>query len=187
MPEIKTISPRASFLRNEDELSIVITASADRTKVNAIGAILLLWLAGGAYVIFSMAGIEDQKTKLMMGIWIAFWLFFSYVMAKAFRWQQSGREILKVRDGKLFFKRDVGGRGWVHAYNLRQIRDLKILAGKTPTWIQKIGGDYWSTDADSIGFQYQDQEVVIGYNLTEHESAQILKLLSQEIESNKSQ
>jgi hypothetical protein len=182
MSDIQPISDRASFVKKDDELSIVISSSADKSKVKVIGALLALWLAGGIYIISSYFSITDQNTKIMMLVWIAFWAYFTYIMGRAFSWQWRGREIIKVREGKLFYKRDVGGRGWVENYTLAEIRELQSHKDKTPTWVQRFGGDYWSTDCDSFGFKFRDKEVAMGYRLSEKESEKILKLLKKEMQ-----
>jgi hypothetical protein len=177
MSEIKAISPRASYLQKEDEKSLVISAAADKSRSNFIGAILLLWLAGGAYIIYSYFGLTDQKAKIMTLVWIAFWAYFAYIMGKAFMWQRSGREILKVKNGKLYYKHDTGGRGWVQEYPLGEIKNAKINTEKNSGLLKRLGGDYWNTDCDSIRFEYKDKEIAVGYKLNEQESARVLKLL----------
>lgn len=82
MSRIESISPRASFTRKEDELSIVISSGADQSKAKIVGAILLLWLIGGGVVISSYFTMTDQRSKVMLLVWLAFWLYFTYVMVK---------------------------------------------------------------------------------------------------------
>lgn len=181
MSRIESISPRASFTRKEDELSIVISSGADQSKAKIVGAILLLWLIGGGVVISSYFTMTDQRSKVMLLVWLAFWLYFTYVMAKAFAWHRKGREILKVRGGKFYYKKDTNGRGWVQEYPLESIKTLQPTEDKSDTWISRFGGDYWSTDCDSLRFQSMGKEIALGFRLTEKERERITKLLRQEL------
>lgn len=177
MSEINSISPRASFVQNENELSIVISAAADKTKAKNIGIILSLWIIGGILIGLNYFKVEDHNTKVFMLVWLAFWAYFSYVIAKAFLWQWSGQEILKIRNGKLFYKRDVKGRGWVLDYDLSGIKNIRKYGEKTPQWIKRLGGDYWNVDCDAIAFDSDEKEIAIGYKLSEQETDKIIKLL----------
>ncbi|HET6989843.1 MAG TPA: hypothetical protein VFJ43_00910, partial [Bacteroidia bacterium] len=152
MSEIQTISPRASFVQNENELSIVISSAVNRSKAKNIGIILVLWLIGGIVIGVNYFRIDDHNTKVFILVWLAFWAYFSYVIGKAFLWQWSGKELIKIRNGELFYKRDVNSRGWVLNYKLENISDLRKYGEKTPGWLKRFGGDYWSVDCDSLAF-----------------------------------
>ena len=181
MSQIESISERASFARKENEFSIVISSAPDKKKAYFVGIILLLWLIGGGYIISNYFTLTDQKAKLMTVVWLAFWLYFTYVMGKAFTWQWSGREIIKLREGKLYYKRDTGGRGLVNNFPLKSIKNLKIAQDKSGSWMRQFGGDFWTTDCDSISFESDEKEITFGYKLSEKEKEKILKLLKKEI------
>lgn len=181
MSEIKAISPRASYVEKEDELSIVISSATDRKKARNIGIIMSLWLIGGIAIGINYFRIEDHNTKVFILVWLAFWFYFSYVIGKAFFWQWNGKELVKVRDGKLIYKKDVSGRGFVLDYKISEMKNIRKYGEKTPGWLQTFGGDYWSVDCDSIAFDYEGKEVPLGYKLNEKEQEQILKLLKKGI------
>ena len=179
MSEIKSISKRASFVKNEKELSIVISSAADRSKARNIGIILTLWLIGGIVIGVNYFNIEDKNTKMFILVYLAFWFYFSYVIGKAFMWQWNGKDLIKVRDGKLIYKKDVSGRGFVIDYPLEKMKNLRKYGEKTPGWVKRIGGDYWSVDCDSIAFDYEGKEIPLCYMLDEKEQSTILKLLKE--------
>lgn len=181
MSEIQSISPRASFVKSEKELSIVISSATDRKKARNIGIILTLWLIGGIVIGINYFRLEDKNTKMFILVWMAFWFYFSYVIGKAFMWQWNGKELIKVRDGKLIYKKDVSGRGMVIDYPLTAIKNMRKYGEKTPEWIKRFGGDYWSVDCDSIAFDYEGKEIPLGYKLNEKEQGTILKLLKERV------
>lgn len=178
MAEIESISKRASVVKGENELSIVISSAEDRAKAKNIGIILALWLVGGIVIGVNYFRIDDQNTKLFILVWLAFWAYFSYVIIKAFLWQWSGKELIKVKDGKLLYKRDVNGRGWVIDYTLEGISDLRKYGEKTPPWLKRFGGDYWTVDCDSLAFDYEEKEIAFGFKLSEKETDKLIKLIS---------
>lgn len=175
--EIKNISERASYAEKPEELSVVIIANTDKSKITNVLMILVLWLVGGAVVVWNYFTMKDEKAKIMTLIWIAFWLYFDYIMLKALMWLWKGREILKFRDGELFYKKDTGGRGWVNSFDLNKIRNVKAKEQKSGGWLKKFGADYWSTDCDSIRFECEDKEIAMGFNLNEKEVSKIVFFL----------
>lgn len=177
MNEIESISPRASVVKKEDELSIVISSALDRSKAKTIGIILALWLLGGIVIGINYFRVDDHNTKVFMLVWLGFWAYFSYIIIKAFRWQWAGKELIKIRKDKLYYKRDVNGRGLVQNYDLQEIKNLRAYGEKAPGWVKKIGGDYWSIDCDSMAFDYEEKEIPFGYKLSGKEVEKILKLM----------
>lgn len=175
--EIKNISERASYVEKENELSLVVVANNDRSKVFNVSLLLTLWLIGGSVVVWNYFGMTDEKTKIMTLVWIAFWLYFTYVMVKALLWLWKGREILKFRNGELFYKKDTSGRGWVSSFPLDKIKNVKAKEQKDGSWLKKFGADYWSTDCDCITFECEEKETAIGYNLNEKEVSKIVFFL----------
>lgn len=181
MSEIQSISKRASFVKNEKELSIVISSAENRDKAKNVGIILALWLTGGVIIGITYFDTADKNTKMFILVYLAFWFYFTYVIGKAFMWQWNGKELIKVRDGKLIYKKDVSGRGMVMDYPLSEIKHFRKYGEKTPGWIKKIGGDYWSVDCDSLAFDYEGKEIPLGYKLSEKEQGTILKLLKERV------
>ncbi len=181
MSEIQSISKRASFVKNEKELSIVISSAENRDKAKNVGIILALWLIGGVIIGYSYFDTADKNTKMFILVYLAFWFYFAYVIGKAFMWHWNGKELIKVREGKLIYKKDVSGRGMVADYPLNEIKNLRTYGEKTPGWIKTIGGDYWSVDCDSLAFDYQGKEIPLGYKLSEKEQGTVLKLLKERV------
>jgi hypothetical protein len=179
---MEILSDRISVVRNDTGTSVVISSAVNRKKSRAVLAILLLWLIGGVLIIWNFSSIHEDKTKIIVMIWLAFWLYFFYVLFRLYRWKQAGHEILKIVGGKLKYKKDVKGRGWVQDYDLEKIRKLRSSDTETPGWVKNIGGDFWNTDCDSIRFDYEDKEISIGFQLDSAERGKLIKLIGEFVE-----
>lgn len=171
------ISERISYVKDGNNLSLVITANHSKSKTRFLLGVLLLWLLGGGIIIFNFASLSGEQSKVMLLVWLGFWIYFLYIIGKAWRWNKFGNEIIKISDGTLKLKNDVRGRGWVHTFDAAKIKDLKEYGEGQPAWFKQFGGDYWSTDPDTLSFQCEDQLVAFGYQLTEKEKQDILRLL----------
>jgi hypothetical protein len=176
---MEILSNRISVVRNEGDASIVISAVANKKKNRFVAALLLLWLSGGITMIFSFPSLQEDKTRIVVIIWFAFWVYFLYVLWRLWRWKQYGHEVLKVINGSLKYKKDVKGRGWVNEYKLETIQRVRPSGAESPAWLKNFGGDFWNTDCDSIRFDYEDREISFGYQLEKSEQEKLIKLLGE--------
>src|SRR5688572_7044724 len=95
------LSDRISVMRSENGTSVVISSMVDRKKSRTVAIILALWLIGGIGMMIGFPSIEDSNAKLVILIWLAFWLYFLYVLARLWRWKQYGHEVIKINKGVL--------------------------------------------------------------------------------------
>lgn len=172
------LSKRASAVAGEKELSLVISASADKRKTNILLLWLLLWTVCGGVMIYNYFGLTEQKAKIMMLVWIAFWIYFELLIMKAWRWKQFGREILKIKDGELRYKKDTHGRGWILKFPVNEVTGFTVLEDKTPQWMKKLGEGYWNTGNEMLVLTFTEDRVLrFGIQLEPEEIKAIRKLL----------
>lgn len=176
---MEVLSDRISAVRDEKGASIVISALANRNKSRSAAILLVLWLVGGVLMMIGFPSITGDKARLVFIIWIAFWFYFLYVLARLWRWKKYGHEIIKITDDALKYKKDVKGRGWVLDFKRDKITKLRVSDITEPNWLKNIGGDFWNTDCDSLRFNYEDREVSFGYLLDDKERQKLLGLLSE--------
>lgn len=176
---MEILSERISLVRKDNDVSIVISAVSDKKKNKYIAALLILWVIGGATMIFSFPTLKEDNTRIVVIIWFAFWMYFLYVLWRLWRWKQYGHEVIKIVNGLMKYKKDVKGRGWVLEHKLELIRNLRVSASESPAWLKNFGGDFWNTDCDSIRFDYEDREISFGYQLEEKEREKLLKVLGE--------
>jgi hypothetical protein len=184
---MEILSNRLSVVRTDAGLSIVISSNADRSKSRTVAILLALWIVGGIIMIWSLPSINDGKSKIAMFIWLAFWVYFLYVMFRLWQWKKNGHEVIKIANGVMKYKKDVRGRGWVHDFALAKIQKLRISETQNPTWLKNIGGDFWNTDCDSLRFNYEDREMSIGYQLEMSERQKLLNVLGEYVNTEEQQ
>lgn len=176
---MEILSDRMSVVRNDAGISIVISSHANRKKSRAVLAILLFWIIGGIVMIWNFPSIAEDKTKLIVLIWLAFWVYFFYVLFRLYRWKQYGHEVVKIANNVMKYKKDVKGRGWVQDYALEKVKRMRPSDTVNPNWLRNIGGDFWNTDCDSIRFDYEDREISFGFHLEPAERVKLIKLIGE--------
>jgi hypothetical protein len=174
------ISKRASIKHKDDELSIVILAEADTQKNRLLLAWLCLWTIGGLIVFSQYFTFTDPNTKIALIVWMGFWFYFEYKITSAYLWRKSGKEIIKIRNNKFYYKKDVSGRGKLKTYSIDYIKDLRIVESKENAFFENLNNSYWVIAGEKLAFDYYGREIKFGIQLEEQEAKNLLKIIKNE-------
>lgn len=166
-----------SVKRNEDELSIVILAMAEKLKNRLLLAWLVLWTLGGVIVFSQSFTITDPNTKTAVIVWMGFWVYFEYKITTAYLWRRKGKEVIKLRNNKLLYKRDFSGRSKFKIYQVDYIKDLRITEAKENSFMESLNNSYWVIAGEKLVFDYYGKEIKFGIQLDNDDAKAILKLI----------
>jgi len=175
------IGKQISVKRSDNELSIVIISHREKLKNNLLFAWFFLWTVSGIAVFTSFFMVQDQNTKALLLVWMAFWVYFEYRIFKAYMWRKSGVEKIKLRENKLFYKRDVSGKGKIKEYEFDFIKDLRVLVPKENSFEDNMNSSYWSVAGERLAFDYYGKEIKLGLQLQPADAEGLYKLLKKKI------
>lgn len=175
------IGKRISIKRVENELSIVILSTADKTKKRILFAWFLLWSICGIIVLTQYFLLKDPETKVAIIVWLGFWGYFEYKTFKAVMWRQYGMEKIKLKERKLFYKRDVAGKGKVKVYEFDFIKDFRIVELKENSFFENLNNSYWVIAGERLAFDYYGKEIKFGIQLDEADAKALYKLIKGKI------
>lgn len=164
------IGKRISLKKSENELSIVIVSQSEKAKNILLFTWFFIWTVSGIVVLAQYFTIPDPNTKVMLMVWLAFWAYFEYRIFKAFMWRKYGVEKIKLRENKLFYKRDVAGKGKVRVYEFDFIKDLRIVEPKENSFADNMSNSYWMIGGEKLAFDYYGKEIKFAFQLDEAES-----------------
>lgn len=175
------IGKRISIKKTENEVSIVILSTADKTKKILLFVWFILWTLSGIVVLSQFFLIPDQNTKVGIIVWMGFWAYFEYKIFKAVMWRSYGIEKIKLREGKLFYKRDVAGRGKIQVYEFDFIKDLRIIQAKENSLMDNLNNSYWVIAGEKVAFDYYGKEIKLALQLDEADTKALHKLIDKKI------
>lgn len=178
---MKVISDRISILKKEDMLSIVILPEADKKRLTIMFLWLLAWTVCGVIVIANFFKLTDQNTQLFVVVYLSFWAYYEFKIARAFIWRKFGKEKIWIKDSILNYQREVNGKGRINKYELQLINDLKTVDIKSGSFSEIIDQSFWVKGGERIELSYQSKLIRLGMQLSEKETALVLKDLSQAI------
>lgn len=175
------IGERISIKRKETELSIVILPLTNKIKNIILFVWLFLWTLSGVIVLSEYFILTDPDTKAAIIVWLGFWAYFEYVIFKAFMWRKTGREIIKLRDNKFFYKRSVVGKGKIKVFEYDFIKDLRIIEPKENSFIENLNNSYWVIAAERLAFDYYGKEIKFGIQLEVTDATNLLKRIKNQL------
>jgi hypothetical protein len=178
------IGKRISIKRKESgETSIVILSSSgnrDKIKKLTFFIVFVLWSLSGIVVLTQYFLLKDQQQRVMLIVWMGFWAYFEYKIFKGMMWRNSGMEKIKIKERKLFYKRDVAGRGKIHVYDFDFIKDLRVLEPKEG-FLEQMNDSYWVIAGERIAFDYYGKEIKFGIQLEADDAKALHKLIKSKI------
>ena len=166
---MKILGDRISILEKEDVLSIVILSTADKKKLMLLFLWLLAWSVCGVIVLANYFALTDQKAKLFVIIYLSFWAYFEFNIVKVFLWKRSGKEKIWIQSGKLYYQREISGRGKIKEYNAHLLSKPEIIELSKTSFTDSINQSFWVKGGERLKFESQGKEVRLAMQVSDEE------------------
>lgn len=178
---MKLIGKKTSVIQKENELSIVIAASENKSNSYLVLFWLICFSICGGIIISQYFKTTDEKFKVFLIVFTGFWFYFELRALYAFLWKRFGKEIINLKDGQLFFKKDILNKGKIIAYDPLYIKKLRLKKGENQNASGIFTSIDWLTGTDSLTFDYNGKQVHFGFMLNDPDAQELLKLLKQKM------
>lgn len=166
---MKILGDRISILEKEDVLSIVILSTADKKKLMLLFLWLLAWSVCGVIVLANYFALTDQKAKLFVIIYLSFWAYFEFNIVKVFLWKRSGKEKIWIQSGKLYYQREISGRGKIKEYDAHLLSKPEIIELSKTSFTDSINQSFWVKGGERLKFESQGKEVRLAMQVSDEE------------------
>ncbi|MCF8424325.1 MAG: hypothetical protein K9H41_08280 [Bacteroidia bacterium] len=181
MENIQLISKRSSVLIKDGVFSLVILPTDDKKKTNLLFLWLLAWTISGVIVIGNYFTITQDKAKLLLIIWIAFWAYFEFKIVRVFMWKRFGKEKLWIKNGLLLYKEDINGRGKTKEFDLNLISNLELITLTNGSIADTFSQTFWVKGGERIQFTCQSKVIKFGMQLADDEAKKIISALNKQL------
>lgn len=181
MDNIQLISKRSSVLIKDGVFSLVILPTDDKKKTNLLFLWLLAWTISGVIVIGNYFTITQDKAKLLIIIWIAFWAYFEFKIVRVFMWKRFGKEKLWIKNGLLLYKEDINGRGKTKEFDLNLISNLELITLTNGSIADTFSQTFWVKGGERIQFTCQSKVIKFGMQLADDEAKKIISALNKQL------
>ena len=171
---MKVISPRLSILKKENVLSIVILPTGDKRKLGLLFMWLFAWSVCGIIVLVNYFTLKEANAKLFTMIYLSFWLYFEFSIARAFIWKKFGKEKLWIQNGVIHYQREVNNKGKIIECPLDLVSKLKFLEISKTSFSDSINQSFWVKGGERLEYQAQAKTVRLGMQLSDEETRVVL-------------
>ncbi|MBS1634986.1 MAG: hypothetical protein JST26_03620 [Bacteroidetes bacterium] len=180
---MQVIGERSSILKKENLLSLVILPTSEKRKVNLMFLWLFLWTVSGFIIFANYFKLTNVNAKLFVIIWLGFWAYFEFKIARVFLWKRFGKEKLWIKDGTVFYQREISGRGKIKKYDLNLIETIDYLPLEKGNFADVFNQSFWVKGGERLEFICQSKRIRFGMQLKDDEAKTIQKELNKFIKS----
>ncbi len=179
---MKIIGERVSILEKDDVFSLVILPTTDKRKLGLMFLWLFAWSVCGIIVFVNLFKIQGRDPKIFMIVYLSFWFYFEYKIAKAFIWKKFGKEKLWIKKGTLHYQREVSGKGKIEECNLELVNNLNTIE-LTTSFADVFNQSFWVKGGERIEFMLQSKPIRLGLQLDDAEAKKVYKELKRFIKN----
>ena len=144
---------------------------------------LFLWTVSGFIIFANYFKLTNVNTKLFVIIWLGFWAYFEFKIARVFLWKRFGKEKLWIKDGTVFYQREISGRGKIKQYDLNLISAIDYLPLEKGNFADVFNQSFWVKGGERLEFTCQSKHIRFGMQLKDDEAKAIQKELNKFIQS----
>lgn len=180
---MKWIGERISFVDNKDICTIVIYPKK-KPIVNALmGAWLAMWLVIGAVTFWSFSTFKfNEQEKVILFVFLVFWAYYAWKVTKSFSWLLWGKELIKINETALVYKKSIKNYGKAHNYFLENIEKIRVQQPKSNSFQAAWEASPWIQGGERLEFDYQNKLIRMGRKLEEKDTQQLFKFVTKKIE-----
>ncbi len=180
---MKWIGKRISFVDDKNKTTIVIYPEGKVLWNALIGAWTAMWIMLGVIVLWAYFTFEisDQEAIIIV-IFLSFWVYYAYKAIKSFLWFLWGKELIKIDEVSLIYKRSIKGYGKAIPYYFENIKKISVTVPKEKSIQSSWEKSPWVIGGERIEFDYKGKRIRFGRKLNEKDTALLFKLVTKRIE-----
>lgn len=179
---MKKIGERITFEDHKDYTTIVISPPTVNWKNAMLFAWIVAWTYVGIYILYNFAtGMFDKDQQIFFTAFLVFWFYFEYRSVKAFLWIRYGKELLKIDNQYLSFKKSMKKYGKAHRFFLENVQKFSEIERSESKFIKAFENSYWELGKETMQFQSQGKTIKFGRKLEEKDVKLLFKLIEKRL------
>ena len=180
---MKWIGKRISFVEDKNKTTIIIYPE-DVAWVKAVmGAWVAMWITIGAVISWAYFKLVlSEQENIILIVFMAFWLYFAIKVIRSFFWLLWGRELIKIDEVSLSYKKSIKGYGKAGVYYIENISKIKECDVE-PNSIQSIWEKSpWVKGGERIEFEHKGQIIQFGRKIKPEDTKLLFRLVSKRVD-----
>lgn len=180
---MKWIGERISVVEGKETTTIVIYPENSTWKSVLLYSWFSMYTTIG--VLVSLQFFEDytKEQKMILFVFMAFWLFFFFKIGKAVLWQAKGKELMKLNDQAFTIKKSIFNYGKANEYFYENIKKIRVYEPTTNGFEDYFQNVYFFVGGEKLVFDYAGKEIRFARKLNEKDTKLLFQYLTKTIES----
>lgn len=180
---MKWIGERISFVEDKSKTTVVITPQ-DITWVKMLmGAWVFMWFTiGVSMTLWYFSGSPTQQETIAVLVFMSFWTYFAIRVTRSWFWLMWGKELIKIDEVSMTYKRSVRKFGKAIPYYLENITKMRLSQPKENSFQAAWEKSPWIVGGERIEFDYMGKTVRFGRKLNQKDAELLFKYLTKRIE-----
>ena len=180
---MKWIGKRISFIDEKAKTTIVIRPENVSWVNSLMGAWVAMWAVIGFTIVWSYFNLTltDQELIIIV-VFMTFWLYYAVRVFRSFVWLLSGKELLKIDEAAVYYKKSVWGYGKSNAYFLENISKIRISRPKENSAQAVWEKSPWVRGGERMEFDYMGKLIRFGRKLNEKDAELLFKLITKRVD-----
>lgn len=180
---MKWIGERISFVDETSKLTVVIEPQNIGFVRSLMGAWVFMWFAIGGTMIWAYFNLKfTQQETVIMVVFLCFWVYYAQRVTRSWFWLMWGKELIKIDEVSMTYKRSVRKLGKAVPYYLENISKMRMNHPKENSLQAVWEKSPWIVGGERIEFDYQGKTIKFGRKLKEKDAELLFKLLTKRIE-----
>jgi hypothetical protein len=180
---MKWIGERISFVDSKQKTTVVIYPHASAWVKGIMGAWVSMWLVIGCTVIWSFFNLKlTDKENIILIVFMTFWSYYAVRVTRSFFWLLWGKELLKLDEVALHYKRSVRGFGRSIPYYYENIAKLRVDQPEQKSIQAVWEASPWIRGGERLSFEFRGVPIRFGMKLPEKDAKLLFQFLSRKVE-----
>ena len=179
---MKKIGERITFEDHKGYTTIIISPPSVDWKNAMLFGWVLAWSYVGIYIIYNFAaGLFNQDQKIYFGAFMVFWFYFEFRSIKSLLWIRYGKEMMKIDDQYLVFKKSIKTYGKAHKYFLENVKKFSTIENNESKFIKAFENSYWELGKETMQFEAMGKTIKFGRKLNEQDVKLLFKVIEKRL------
>ncbi len=178
MKNTQTISNRCSVLIKDNVFSLVILPNSDAKKINWLLLWLIAWSVSGVIILVNYFTLTNQNEKLMIIVWLAFWVYFEYKIARVLIWKKFGKEKLWIKNGLIHYQQSIVNKGKIKLVDVNLVTEFKLIEIEEQNFADMFSQTFWVKGGERVEFNSQAKTIRFAMQLTTAEANKIITIIN---------
>lgn len=180
---MKWIGERISFVEDKLKTTVVIAPQDISWVKMLMGGWVFMWIMIGVSMTFWYISSEhSQQETIAVLVFMSFWTYFAVRVTRSWFWLMWGKELVKIDEVSMTYKRSVRKYGKATPYYLENITKMRLSQPKENSFQAAWEKSPWIVGGERIEFDYMGKVVRFGRKLNEKDAEILFKYLTKRID-----